>query len=39
MIGCHCHTHRSNLRLLDSTNTEKDLILTAAKLNYKGIVS
>lgn len=37
MIGCHCHTDRSNIRLLDSTNSVKDLILTAAKLNYKGV--
>lgn len=37
MIGCHCHTDRSNIRLLDSTNSVKDLIKTAAKLNYKGI--
>jgi DNA polymerase-3 subunit alpha len=38
MIGCHCHTDRgSNIRLLDSTNSVSDLILTAAKLNYKGI--
>ena len=37
MIGCHCHTDRSNIRLLDSTNSVKDLILTAAKLNYKAV--
>ena len=37
MIGCHCHTDRSNIRLLDSTNSVKDLILTAVKLNYKGV--
>ncbi|MBE2917327.1 DNA polymerase III subunit alpha [Anoxybacillus flavithermus] len=37
MIGCHCHTDRSNIRLLDSTNSVKDLIKTAAKLKYKGI--
>lgn len=38
MIGCHCHTAKgSNLRLIDSTNKVKDLIKTAADLNYKGI--
>lgn len=33
----HCHSHFSNVRLLDSINRPKDLILTAAKLGLKGI--
>lgn len=33
----HSHSWFSNIRLLDSTNNPKDLILTAAKLGYKGI--
>ena len=33
----HCHSHYSNIRLLDSINRPKDLILTAAKLGLKGI--
>ncbi|MFO1442952.1 DNA polymerase III subunit alpha [Bacillus sp. Bva_UNVM-123] len=37
-ISCHNHTAKgSNLRLLDCTNDVKELILTAAKNNYKGI--
>lgn len=33
----HAHSHFSNIRLLDSINRPKDLILTAAKLGLKGI--
>lgn len=33
----HTHSHFSNIRLLDSINRPKDLILTAAKLGLKGI--
>lgn len=33
----HSHSHYSNIRLLDSINRPKDLILTAAKLGLKGI--
>ena len=33
----HAHSHFSNVRLLDSINRPKDLILTAAKLGLKGI--
>ena len=38
MIGCHCHTDRgSNIRLLDTTNTVKDLLQTAIDQGYKGL--
>ncbi|MGY0569648.1 hypothetical protein ACVHXO_19365, partial [Bacillus safensis] len=37
MIGCHCHTDRSNIRLLDSTNSVKELLKTAVKMEYKGL--
>ncbi|CAF1781172.1 DNA polymerase III subunit alpha [Bacillus subtilis] len=37
MIGCHCHTDRSNIRLLDSTNSVKELLKTAVKMEYKGV--
>lgn len=37
IIGTHCHTDYSNIRLLDSTNTVESLIKTAAELSYKGI--
>jgi len=33
----HAHSHFSNVRLLDSINRPKDLILTAAKIGLKGI--
>lgn len=33
----HSHSHFSNIRIIDSTNKPIDLILTAAKLGYKGI--
>nr|WP_212963761.1 PHP domain-containing protein [Siminovitchia fordii] len=33
----HNHTSRSNFRLLDSTNSVEDLILTSAELGHKGI--
>lgn len=33
----HAHSHFSNIRLIDSINRPKDLILTAAKLGLKGI--
>ncbi|WP_253957045.1 PHP domain-containing protein [Paenibacillus oleatilyticus] len=36
-IGLHNHTAKSNIRLVDSINKTKDLIKTAAKLNYKGL--
>ena len=36
-IETHAHSHYSNIRLLDSINRPKDLILTAAKLGLKGI--
>lgn len=36
-ISPHNHTSRSNFRLLDCTNSVEDLILTSAKLGYKGI--
>jgi len=37
MIGCHCHTDVSNIRLLDSTNKVKDLLKCAVEMDYKGI--
>jgi DNA polymerase III subunit alpha len=36
-IGCHCHTAKSNIRLVDSINKTKDLIKTAVEVGYKGI--
>lgn len=36
-IETHAHSHYSNIRLLDSINRPKDLILTAAQLGLKGI--
>jgi len=36
-IEIHAHSHYSNIRLLDSINRPKDLILTAYKLGLKGI--
>lgn len=36
-IECHAHSHYSNIRLLDSINRPKDLILTAFQLGLKGI--
>lgn len=36
-FGVHNHTQYSNLRLRDCIIKEKDLILTAAKLGYKGL--
>lgn len=33
----HSHSHYSNIRLIDSINKPKDMILTAAKLGYAGI--
>ena len=36
-IETHAHSHYSNIRLLDSINRPKDLILTAYKLGLKGI--
>lgn len=33
----HSHSHYSNIRLIDSINKPKDMILTAAKLGYSGI--
>lgn len=37
MIGCHCHTDKSNIRLLDSTNQVKQLLKTALDQGYKGL--
>lgn len=37
MIGCHCHTDKSNIRLLDSTNSVEELLKTAVQMNYKGL--
>ncbi|PAE55334.1 hypothetical protein CHH93_12010 [Bacillus licheniformis] len=37
VIGCHCHTCKSNIRLLDSTNSVKGLLETALEMNYKGL--
>lgn len=37
MIGCHCHTDKSNIRLLDSTNRVADLLKTAVEMNYTGL--
>lgn len=37
MIGCHCHTDYSNIRLLDSTNRVGDLLKCAVDMKYKGI--
>ncbi|MGG3890230.1 DNA polymerase III subunit alpha [Metabacillus fastidiosus] len=37
MIGCHCHTDKSNIRLLDSTNRVGDLLKTAVEMSYKGL--
>jgi DNA polymerase-3 subunit alpha len=37
LISNHNHTDKSNIRLLDSTNRTKDLFVTAANLNYKGL--
>ncbi len=37
MIGCHCHTDVSNIRLLDSTNKVKDLLKCSVEMGYKGI--
>lgn len=36
-IETHAHSHYSNIRLLDSINRPKDLIITANKLGLKGI--
>lgn len=36
-IECHTHSHFSNIRLLDSINRPKDIILTAAKMQLKGV--
>lgn len=36
-INLHCHTDRSNIRLLDSTNRVEPLILEAYNQGYKGI--
>ena len=33
----HCHSHYSNIRLVDSINRPKDLLLTAAKLGLAGL--
>ena len=33
----HCHSHYSNIRLIDSICKPKDLILTAFQLGYSGI--
>lgn len=33
----HSHSHYSNIRLIDSINKPKDMILTASKLGYAGI--
>jgi DNA polymerase-3 subunit alpha len=33
----HSHSHFSNIRLIDSINKPKDMILTACKLGYGGI--
>lgn len=33
----HAHSHYSNIRIIDSICKPKDMILTAAKLGYKGI--
>ena len=33
----HSHSHFSNIRLIDSINKPKDMILTAYKLGYGGI--
>lgn len=37
MIGCHNHSDKSNIRLLDSTNRVGDLFKTAVELGYKGL--
>lgn len=37
MIALHNHTDYSNIRLLDSTNSVKDLIQKAAELTYQGL--
>ncbi len=37
LIGCHCHTDKSNIRLLDSTNRVADLLKTAVEMNYAGL--
>ncbi|SNZ10023.1 DNA polymerase-3 subunit alpha [Terribacillus aidingensis] len=37
LIGCHCHSDKSNIRLLDSTNRVSDLLKTAVQLGYKGL--
>ncbi|MED0780874.1 DNA polymerase III subunit alpha [Bacillus siamensis] len=37
MIGCHCHTDKSNIRLLDSTNSVGELLKTAVQMNYRGL--
>lgn len=34
----HCHSHYSNIRLIDSICKPQDLILTACELGYSGIV-
>ena len=33
----HSHSHYSNIRLLDSINRPKDMILTSYKLGLKGL--
>ena len=33
----HSHSHYSNIRLIDSINKPRDMILTASKLGYAGL--
>jgi DNA polymerase-3 subunit alpha len=37
MIGCHCHSDVSNLRLLDALNSVEELITTSYQMGYKGV--
>jgi len=37
-IDTHCHSHYSNIRMIDSINRPKDMILTAHSLGMRGIV-
>lgn len=37
MIGCHCHSDMSNLRLLDALNSVEELITTSYQMGYKGV--
>jgi DNA polymerase-3 subunit alpha len=37
LIGCHCHSDVSNLRLLDALNSVEELITTSHQMGYKGV--